>query len=96
MEDNRPARRRAWVAASNAFIENLDADVVCPENMDAKLSARFVQARPDAVGGELIITCPGCGAETTVRLAEGLPSGNRQGSPRASGPTAENGLRDPG
>lgn len=71
-EDNRRARRRAWVAAANAFIQDLEADVVCPGNGDAKLRARFVQARPDAPGGELITTCPGCGAETAVRLPKGL------------------------
>lgn len=70
MTDDRTERRRAWVAAANAFIEDPDADVLCPENHDAKLTARFVPGGPDVAGGELIITCPGCDAGTAVRLSE--------------------------
>ncbi len=72
-ETDRAERRRAWVAAANAFIREPDADVVCPENQDAKLTARFVPAGAGVAGGELIISCEGCGAETAVRLSETPP-----------------------
>ena len=41
----------------------------CPENRYVKLTATFVPAGPKGDGGELILKCPGCGADTAIRLA---------------------------
>jgi hypothetical protein len=86
MGDERAERRRAWVEAANRFIEDLEADVVCPENADAKLTAQFIQTKPGDPGGELVITCPVCGARTFVRLAKGPAVGGRP--PSTDGLTA--------